>query len=303
MKAHNFIDLTGQRFGKLVVLKRADNGKHNQARWLCRCDCGKDKTLTTSSLKSGDTKSCGCLKRNCWIRKDRWKEEDDNILNQFYHDKGTKYCANKLNRTMGAINVRAMKLCLKTTIINGGLPRKIIIKKISNNKVLSLCKIHGETTHHYYKNKIQYCIKCCVLTSEQKRRQNERFKKYRENPVNRLAYNLRSLLWNSFNRISKNNNTKTKGCFRNLDYTPLQLYNYLQNIKNLQNNKCPHCNISYNECEISIDHVIPLKKAKTEQEVIDLFDLKNLNLMCRSCNSSKNSRSYSVWKDSKYVIK
>lgn len=60
-------DLTGQRFGRLVALhatdKRAANGT---AYWHCICDCGKEKDILSSSLTSGDTKSCGCLrgKRN-----------------------------------------------------------------------------------------------------------------------------------------------------------------------------------------------------------------------------------------------
>ena len=36
----NIKDLTGQRFGKLVVLSRAENDKTKHTRWLCQCDCG-----------------------------------------------------------------------------------------------------------------------------------------------------------------------------------------------------------------------------------------------------------------------
>jgi hypothetical protein len=54
------IDLTGQRFGRLVVLKRAENNRRGQAMWLCRCDCGKEKIISSSPLRSGVTQSCGC---------------------------------------------------------------------------------------------------------------------------------------------------------------------------------------------------------------------------------------------------
>ena len=54
------IDLTGQQFGKLTVISRAENiGK--KAAWLCRCDCGKHKTVTGSNLKQGNVQSCGCM--------------------------------------------------------------------------------------------------------------------------------------------------------------------------------------------------------------------------------------------------
>lgn len=54
-------DLTGQRFGRLVVIHREENYKDGNVRWLCKCDCGKYKTVFRSSLCSGLTKSCGCL--------------------------------------------------------------------------------------------------------------------------------------------------------------------------------------------------------------------------------------------------
>lgn len=54
-------DITGQRFGKLVVIKNV--GKEgNYYLWLCKCDCGNKKNIRGAHLKSGNTKSCGCLK-------------------------------------------------------------------------------------------------------------------------------------------------------------------------------------------------------------------------------------------------
>lgn len=55
-----FIDLTNQRFGKLLVIERAEN-KGRRVAWLCQCDCGKKKIVTTRDLRAGDTNSCGCL--------------------------------------------------------------------------------------------------------------------------------------------------------------------------------------------------------------------------------------------------
>jgi hypothetical protein len=58
------LDLTGQRFGKLVALDRAGSNKHGQCLWLCKCDCGGTKGVISSYLTSGKTKSCGCLERD-----------------------------------------------------------------------------------------------------------------------------------------------------------------------------------------------------------------------------------------------
>lgn len=64
---NNFIDLTGNRFGRLTVLTRVENsipksGKRSRIRWLCLCDCGNKKIVTGDCLKLGHTTSCGCIR-------------------------------------------------------------------------------------------------------------------------------------------------------------------------------------------------------------------------------------------------
>lgn len=54
------IDLTGQRFGRLTVIKRAES-KTSATRWECLCDCGKTTVVQSYYLRNGMTKSCGCL--------------------------------------------------------------------------------------------------------------------------------------------------------------------------------------------------------------------------------------------------
>ena len=52
------IDLTGRRFGALTVVSRAPGD--GSARWVCRCDCGKDTVQSGYSLRKGLVTSCGC---------------------------------------------------------------------------------------------------------------------------------------------------------------------------------------------------------------------------------------------------
>jgi hypothetical protein len=63
----NFIDRTGQRYGRLVVIERAEtkyvSGKP-RLHWLCRCDCGNETPVWSWSLSRGATRSCGCLRGN-----------------------------------------------------------------------------------------------------------------------------------------------------------------------------------------------------------------------------------------------
>lgn len=58
------LDLTNQRFGRLLVLKRAENDAYGSTRWWCQCDCGsKPKAITAKRLraKNNPTRSCGCV--------------------------------------------------------------------------------------------------------------------------------------------------------------------------------------------------------------------------------------------------
>lgn len=62
-----FVDLSGQRFGRLEVLNRVEN-LGRRVRYLCKCDCGNKTIVHADSLKSGNTQSCGCY------HKDRTRE-------------------------------------------------------------------------------------------------------------------------------------------------------------------------------------------------------------------------------------
>ena len=54
-------DLTGLRFGRLVVVDRCGSDKRGRAKWLCRCDCGGETKSMGFTLRGGKAKSCGCI--------------------------------------------------------------------------------------------------------------------------------------------------------------------------------------------------------------------------------------------------
>lgn len=60
------LDLIGQRFGRLLVLKDVGNNKQGHSQWLCRCECGTEKIVRGSDLKNKHTTSCGCLRKPKW---------------------------------------------------------------------------------------------------------------------------------------------------------------------------------------------------------------------------------------------
>lgn len=83
-----FIDITGQRFGRLTVIERAEDHVcktykpfmtkpevKRVTRWRCRCDCGGEITTMRCNLVSGATRSCGCLRREHMREVNRQRRE------------------------------------------------------------------------------------------------------------------------------------------------------------------------------------------------------------------------------------
>ena len=62
----HMIDLTGQRFGRLVALEHAGNCSIGNALWRCQCDCGNEVVVRGISLRKGETTSCGCYRSEYW---------------------------------------------------------------------------------------------------------------------------------------------------------------------------------------------------------------------------------------------
>ena len=89
-------DLTGRRFGRLIVINQIEDhittGGHHKAQWLCKCDCGeKDITIRGDDLKSGKTKSCGCLNRENTIRRNKEGHKTNVWEDEIFEDQYGKY--------------------------------------------------------------------------------------------------------------------------------------------------------------------------------------------------------------------
>lgn len=66
------IDLIGQNFGKLTVVRYEGLSKHNAALWLCECECGRKVIANSNNLRTGHSRSCGCARKEhsgAWLRK------------------------------------------------------------------------------------------------------------------------------------------------------------------------------------------------------------------------------------------
>lgn len=63
------INLVGDRFGQLLVIKRSHGKQNARVCWSCRCDCGNIVTVLAYNLKSSHTKSCGCLAKRILVKR------------------------------------------------------------------------------------------------------------------------------------------------------------------------------------------------------------------------------------------
>lgn len=74
-----FIDRTGQRYGRLTAIERAETPlmtTRTGAWWICKCDCGEETIVSGDRLTSGQTRSCGCLRSETASKmaKKRWEK-------------------------------------------------------------------------------------------------------------------------------------------------------------------------------------------------------------------------------------
>lgn len=115
-------DLTGKKYGRLIVLNKEPNTKTQHNRWKCKCDCGNISIVSASSLKNQTTRSCGCLQKELIANRNLkhnmantrvyriWDGMKSRCYNSnssgflSYGGRGIKVCAEWLDKEKGFIN-------------------------------------------------------------------------------------------------------------------------------------------------------------------------------------------------------
>lgn len=140
-------DISGERFGKLIVKGFAFIGQNNhRSYWLCQCDCGNSSIVSQSELKNGKTKSCGCLvKQNGQRKHMQYKSRIYKIYSRM-----KRVCYNVNSKDYNNYGGRGIKICnewlgengfinfYKWSILNGFnkelSPKECTIDRINNDK-------------------------------------------------------------------------------------------------------------------------------------------------------------------------
>lgn len=116
--AHNFIDLTGQRFGRLVVVDRAEN-RNKRTMWNCVCDCGNKVIVGGKDMRSGKTVSCGCYHKEHYATPPRMTGTENPSYKHGKSDSKlfwiwssiVQRCTNKNNKGFHLYGARGIRVC------------------------------------------------------------------------------------------------------------------------------------------------------------------------------------------------
>lgn len=103
-------DLTGMKFGRLVVLRRDFECKKDETRWICKCDCGAVKSINGISLKTERTQSCGCLQAELASKRCRIYEDSDKRLHSIWRGMKER-CFRKENISYPFYGGRGITVC------------------------------------------------------------------------------------------------------------------------------------------------------------------------------------------------
>lgn len=139
----NFIDLSGQKFGRLTVIKfdkKIETSNNRKYYWLCKCEYGNIVSINSANLKNGHTLSCGCLRlENCINATKKHLQTGSDLYYVWSQIK--QRCNNPNNKRYKNYGARCIKFCNEwedfTNFYNwakeNGYKKGLTIDRIDNN--------------------------------------------------------------------------------------------------------------------------------------------------------------------------
>ena len=138
-------DLTGQPFGRLIVIREYGRDKWGKVLWLCKCECGREVVVREDDLRSEHTQSCGCLSRELVRERitthgctnEPWYPTYKTMMQRCGHFKGAPECDSRLYRDRG-ITVcelwRNSPRAFGDWLLDHGWHQGLQIDRIDNNR-------------------------------------------------------------------------------------------------------------------------------------------------------------------------
>lgn len=132
------LKLEGERFGRLVVIRRGEITKEGRCKWVVRCDCNKELSVLGSSLKNGSTKSCGCLQKE--MTSTATKTHGMTHTSTYISWRGVRQrCLNPKNKRYKDYGGRGITVCDRWLVFEnflsdmGECPEGLTIERINND--------------------------------------------------------------------------------------------------------------------------------------------------------------------------
>lgn len=164
------VDLTGERFGRLVVREFAGcrcvskKLKQRAAWWTCDCDCGGTLTTRASSLKVGYTKSCGCLSVDTRHESGKFVPLPDGIGAMRHVYRNYRYSAKKRGIEFYITYEEATTLFKKRCHYCGNRPSQKVPKDYQGNHVYNgIDRVDNAGPYS-----IENCVPCCGMCNRAK---------------------------------------------------------------------------------------------------------------------------------------
>lgn len=155
LRPYRIKDLTGQKFGKLIVLSLIGRNK-GKTYWLCKCDCGKTKEVIGYCLKLGYSKSCGCSKGRPGISKSKLIKGDTSLKKLFY-----RYSRRAKNENMVfEFNINEFEKLTKQNCYYCNMEPKQILKTKYSNYIYNGIDRVDNSIGYTLKNSVSCCGKC-----------------------------------------------------------------------------------------------------------------------------------------------
>lgn len=158
-----FVDMEGQKFYRLTIVRQADKDAHGRVCWLCLCDCGRQIVVPIYRLKNDNTKSCGCFKTDNLVRRNTkhgYRTRDETTKEYMVWKAMKGRCANPKSKDYPNYGGRSIRVCdrWRNSFINfledmGECPLGYSLDRVNNNKGYSENNCRWATREEQANNK------------------------------------------------------------------------------------------------------------------------------------------------------
>lgn len=150
--------MIGKEFGRLIVIKRMGRDKNNYPLWQCKCACGNYVLQTVNHLTTGNSKSCGCLRKELQIKRQTTHGKTKTLTYRIWQDMKDR-CSNSKHQSFKNYGGRGILVCKRWLKFDnflkdmGEKPEGLSIDRIKNNRGYYKNNCHWATRNYQSRNK------------------------------------------------------------------------------------------------------------------------------------------------------